>query len=160
MGAVMQLVVSSFMICRNRCSWWPLLRVVALPPLLARSPPCLHILLSFWPCLSKHAPLTPQVPFAAMLSSLLDKLKPDSMLQEDGLKKATMALSLLADQASDLVDELVTTDGGLRILVQTCVLHPVPQVRQAAAATLVAFIETGHGAFLQAALADTIFPGS
>ena len=95
-----------------------------------------------------------------MLSSLLDKLKPDSMLQEDGLKKATMALSLLADQASDLVDELVTTDGGLRILVQTCVLHPVPQVRQAAAATLVAFIETGHGAFLQAALADTIFPGS
>ena len=91
-------------------------------------------------------------------AKLLEKLDPESMMQEDGLKKAHLSLVLLLKQANEgpLAAEVAAVAGGTRILVQTCVLHPVPELRQQATAVLGACIKEAVPAFLASALENRI----
>jgi hypothetical protein len=88
-------------------------------------------------------------------ASLLEKLDPGSMMEEDGLRKATISLQLLQRKADSgpLATE-VAAAGGVRILVQTMVLHPVPELRQMACAVVSLCIGQSDAAFNAMALED------
>jgi hypothetical protein len=88
-----------------------------------------------------------------MACALLEKLEPMSMMQEDGLKKATLAISLLqrkADSEPGLASEILEAKGGVMILLQTALLHPEPLLRTGATAVITACVR--NESFLEAAL--------
>lgn len=88
----------------------------------------------------------------SMLKQYLDKLEPEAMMQPNGTRAAMVALGLLETMASDggMAKELDAP--GVKILIQTCVLHPVPDCRRAACAVLTAFTVEGDATFLSLAL--------
>jgi len=89
-----------------------------------------------------------------MIASLLAKLAPMAMMEDNGTERARVAIGLLEKQAAEgpLAQELAEC-GGLRILVQTMVLHPEATLRQGACSVLSAALHEGEhgGAFMIAA---------
>jgi hypothetical protein len=88
------------------------------------------------------------------LVALLDRLQPMNMLAEDGLKKASIALAVLerstAEPGSAL--DLVDTPGGVRLLLQTALLHPEPSFRLGATMCVHNLVSQNEPHFLQVAL--------
>lgn len=71
------------------------------------------------------------------LSSLLERLSPMAMMEDNGTEKARIAISVLEKKAlQEPLAAALAECGGLRILVQTMVLHPEPPVRQGACTVL------------------------
>lgn len=77
-----------------------------------------------------------------------------NMLAEDGLKKASIALAVLerstAEPGSAL--DLVDTPGGVRLLLQTALLHPEPSFRLGATMCVHNLVSQNEPHFLQVAL--------
>ena len=63
--------------------------------------------------------------------ALLDKLDVHSLMQPGGMEKATMAARMLADgvRTPGTVAAVASTSGGVKILIQTSLLHPDPLLR-------------------------------
>eukprot|EP00966_Prymnesium_polylepis_P252282 5832572-Prymnesium_polylepis.1 len=94
------------------------------------------------------------------VATLLQKLEPESMMQEDGLKKAHLSLTLLQKKAAEPgLAAAIAEAAGVRILVQTCVLHPVPELRVQATSVLGACIKEADAAFLASALESRVPAG-
>jgi hypothetical protein len=69
-----------------------------------------------------------------------------AMMEDNGMEKARIAISVLEKKASqDPLAAALAECGGLRILVQTMVLHPEPALRQGACTVLsAALLEQEH----------------
>jgi hypothetical protein len=96
------------------------------------------------------------------LSSLLERLSPMAMMEDNGTEKARIAISVLEKKASqEPLAAALAECGGLRILVQTMVLHPEPPLRHGACTVLSAALhEKEHLAdFLLAAQAARLPQG-
>ena len=91
-----------------------------------------------------------------MLQALLEKLEPENMMQPNGTRAAEIALGLLEKQASEQGIAKQLEAPGVKILIQTSVLHPIPALRRAACATLAACTAEGHAEFLSIALAQQL----
>ena len=91
---------------------------------------------------------------AAELKPLLLALEPESMMKDGGLEKATAAIVQL-EKAANLMNTaaaIASVNGGVAILIQTCVLHPVPALRMHATATLAACTRANDENFAKAAI--------
>ena len=90
---------------------------------------------------------------ASVLKAMLEKLGPMAMMEENGERAACIAMALLEKRATEgpLAVELVEAEG-VKIIVQTSVLHPVPELRRQATAVIGACLAEQQPTFLEAAL--------
>ena len=90
---------------------------------------------------------------ASALKAMFEKLSPMSMMEDNGLHKAVLALRLLETEAAKpgSASEFVEA-AGVKALVQTMVLHPVPDLRQLAVSALSACIRQDDATFLKHAV--------
>ena len=88
------------------------------------------------------------------LVALLNKLQPMNMLAEDGLKKASIALAVLERSTAEPGSALDLGDapGGVRLLLQTALLHPEPSFRLGATMCVHNLVSQNEPRFLQVAL--------
>ncbi len=90
-----------------------------------------------------------------MLASCLSKLEPESLMAEGGEKRGAIAIELLKKSCAEdggTGAEIAQMSGAVRLLMQTCVLHPIPPFRTGATAVLAECVRQGDAAFLRAAL--------
>lgn len=92
---------------------------------------------------------------AAQVAPLLQKLDPMSMMEDGGLQKATIAIKLLGEKVktdASTTAGIVEADGVL-ILLQTALLHPVPELREGAIVVIAGCVRCAdNGPFLDMAL--------
>lgn len=88
-----------------------------------------------------------------VLKAMLEKLEPMAMMEENGERAASIAMTLLEKRASEgpLAVELVEAEG-VKIIVQTSVLHPLPALRKQATAVIGACLAEQQPSFVEAAL--------
>lgn len=85
------------------------------------------------------------------LKPLLDKLEPFAMMEEGGTQKAFIAMRVLGTKAeSDTATAaaLAQQPGGIKLLMQTALLHPEPQMRVGATSILATCVGQGDKAFI------------
>ena len=108
--------------------------------------------------LAEHARTSPSS--AGMLRGLLDKLEPMAMMEDGGMQKASIAIEVLVQKAADPPTASGIVDaGGVKLLIQTMLLHPAPALRHGAARVLTTCIEGADSIFLQRACDDNL-PGA
>ena len=87
--------------------------------------------------------------------SLLARLDPMSMMEENGLKRAHIAMGVLRQKASSedtCAATIAAVGDGVKVLLQTALLHPEPALREGAAAVLAACVAQNNRTFLDASL--------
>lgn len=91
------------------------------------------------------------------LRAMLEKLGPMAMMEENGERAAAIAMALLEKRATEgpLALELIEADG-VKIIVQTSVLHPVPDLRRQATVVLGACLAEQQPSFVEAALQNRV----
>lgn len=92
---------------------------------------------------------------AAQVSPLLEKLDPRSMMEDDGLQKANIAIKLLAQKVTTdaTTASAIAEANGVLILLQTALLHPVPELREGAITVIAGCVRCADNAsFMEMAL--------
>ena len=97
----------------------------------------------------------------ASVAPLLQKLEPMAMMEEGGLQRASIAIKLLAHKSATdpSVGGGILEARGMRILLQTALLHPVPELREGAIVTILGCVQRADGAdsaFVTEALAQQL----
>jgi hypothetical protein len=90
-----------------------------------------------------------------MVAALLGRLEPMAMMEENGLNKAQISLRVLADKAkadAGTPGAIAASPDGVKLLLQTALLHPEPTCRAGAVEVLTACVVSDDAAFLAAAL--------
>ena len=89
-----------------------------------------------------------------MWQPLLDKLEPMAMMEDGGVKKALISLNVLKEKAADAATAagIAACKGGVKILMQTSLLHPEPAIRLGAIEVLAACVAHNDAAFLDEAI--------
>ena len=84
----------------------------------------------------------------AGVAGLLQKLEPMAMIEEGGLQRASIAIKLLAHKSATdpSVGGGILEARGVRILLQTALLHPVPELREGAIVTILGCVQRAEGA--------------
>ena len=84
----------------------------------------------------------------ASVAPLLQKLDPMTMMEDGGLQRASIAIKLLAQQSATdpSVGSGILEAKGMRILLQTALLHPVPELREGAIVTILGCVQRDAGA--------------
>ena len=97
----------------------------------------------------------------AMIASCLQKLTPESMIEEGGHKKATLALALLETRASKeaaFASEFAGAEAFVPVM-KTALLHPEPECRLKATNVIVLCIEQNDTVFMADAVSNRLVDG-
>lgn len=94
----------------------------------------------------------------AAVKALLEKLEPMALMEEDGLKKGMLALSILSEKVHNEANTpaAIADAEGVMILLQTALLHPEPALREGATAIVAACVTSNDTKFLEASLAKSL----
>ena len=94
------------------------------------------------------------------LAPLLQKLDPMTMMEDGGLQRASIAIKILAQKAASdpNVGGAIVEAGGMRILLQTALLHPVPELREGAAVTILGCVQSADSTAFVAEALDQQLP--
>ena len=84
----------------------------------------------------------------ASLAPLLQKLDPERMMEDGGLARATIAIKILAQKATTepSTGGAIVEAGGMRIILQTALLHPVPALREGAIVAVLGCLQSADSA--------------
>lgn len=89
------------------------------------------------------------------LKPLLDKLEPMAMMEDGGVQKALIAMRVLTHKAETDATTglaLASVAGGVKLIMQTALLHPEPALRTGAAGLLALCVGHNDTAFVEACL--------